>query len=44
MRAIAPKLQALKDKHGDDRMAMSQEMMQLYRDEKSIQWRVVCRF
>ena len=34
MRAIAPKLQALKDKHGDDRMAMSQEMMQLYRDEK----------
>ncbi|MDO4700534.1 MAG: membrane protein insertase YidC [Moraxella sp.] len=34
MRAIAPKLQALKDKHGDDRMAMSQEMMQLYRQEK----------
>lgn len=34
MRAIAPKLQALKDKHGDDRMAMSQEMMQLYREEK----------
>lgn len=34
MRAIAPKLQALKEKHGDDRMAMSQEMMQLYRDEK----------
>ncbi|MFB6348561.1 membrane protein insertase YidC [Moraxella sp. ZJ142] len=34
MRAIAPKLQALKDKHGDDRMAMSQEMMQIYRDEK----------
>lgn len=34
MRAIAPKLQSLKDKHGDDRMAMSQEMMQLYREEK----------
>lgn len=34
MRAIAPKLQALKEKHGDDRMAMSQEMMQLYREEK----------
>ncbi|MCL1623981.1 membrane protein insertase YidC [Moraxella sp. Tifton1] len=34
MRAIAPKLHALKEKHGDDRMAMSQEMMQLYRDEK----------
>lgn len=34
MRAIAPKLEALKQKHGDDRMAMSQAMMQLYRDEK----------
>lgn len=34
MRAIAPKLQELKDKHGDDKMAMSQAMMQLYRDEK----------
>lgn len=34
MRAIAPKLQALKEKHGDDRMAMSQDMMQLYREEK----------
>ena len=34
MRAIAPKMQALKEKHGDDRMAMSQAMMQLYRDEK----------
>ncbi|WP_066804465.1 membrane protein insertase YidC [Moraxella oblonga] len=34
MRAIAPKLEALKEKHGDDRMAMSQAMMQLYRDEK----------
>lgn len=34
MRAIAPKLEALKEKHGDDRMAMSQAMMQLYRDER----------
>lgn len=34
MRAIAPKMQALKEQHGDDRMAMSQAMMQLYRDEK----------
>ncbi len=34
MRALAPKMQALKDKYGDDRMAMSQAMMQLYRDEK----------
>ena len=34
MRAIAPKLEALKEKYGDDCMAMSQAMMQLYRDEK----------
>ncbi len=34
MRAIAPKLEALKEKHGDDRMAMSQAMMALYREEK----------
>lgn len=34
MRMIAPKLEALKEKHGDDRMAMSQAMMALYRDEK----------
>lgn len=34
MRAVAPKMQALKEKHGDDRMAMSQEMMQLYKEEK----------
>ena len=34
MRAIAPKMEALKQKHGDDRMAMSQAMMTLYREEK----------
>lgn len=34
MRAIAPKLQALKDEHGDDRMKMSQEMMNLYKQEQ----------
>ncbi|MDO4897221.1 MAG: membrane protein insertase YidC [Moraxella sp.] len=34
MRAIAPKLEALREKHGDDRMAMSQAMMSLYREEK----------
>ncbi|HFC8517419.1 membrane protein insertase YidC [Neisseria weaveri] len=34
MRAVAPRLQALKEKYGDDRMAMQQAMMQLYRDEK----------
>lgn len=34
MRAIAPKLQALKDEYGDDRMKMSQEMMRLYKEEQ----------
>ncbi|MDO4251458.1 MAG: membrane protein insertase YidC [Moraxella sp.] len=34
MRAISPKMEALREKHGDDRMAMSQAMMQLYKDEK----------
>ena len=34
MRAIAPRLQALKDEFGDDRMRMSQEMMKIYKEEK----------
>ena len=34
MRAIQPKMQALKDKYGDDRQKMSQAMMELYRKEK----------
>ncbi len=34
MRAVAPKLQALKEKHGEDRQAMSQAMMELYKKEK----------
>lgn len=34
MRAIAPKLQALKEEHSDDRMAMSQAMMNIYKEEK----------
>ena len=34
MRAVAPKLEALKKQYGDDRMAMQQAMMQMYRDEK----------
>lgn len=33
MRAIAPRLQALKDEYGDDRMRMSQEMMRIYKEE-----------
>ena len=34
MRAIAPRLAALKEEHGDDRMKMSQEMMAIYKEEK----------
>lgn len=34
MRLIAPKLQALKDEFGDDRMKMSQEMMRIYKEEQ----------
>ena len=34
MRAVAPKLQALKEQHGDDRQKMSQAMMELYKKEK----------
>ncbi|WP_230657051.1 membrane protein insertase YidC [Psychrobacter sp. I-STPA10] len=34
MRALAPRLQALKEEYGDDRMKMSQEMMALYKEEK----------
>ena len=34
MRAVAPKLEALKEKYGDDRQKMSQGMMELYKKEK----------
>ncbi|WP_455232924.1 membrane protein insertase YidC [Geopseudomonas aromaticivorans] len=34
MRAVAPKLQALKEQYGDDRQKMSQGMMELYKKEK----------
>ncbi len=34
MRAVAPRLQALKEQHGDDRMALQQAMMKMYKDEK----------
>jgi YidC/Oxa1 family membrane protein insertase len=33
MRALAPKLEELKAKHGDDRQKQSEEMMRLYRQE-----------
>ncbi|MGO2339378.1 MAG: membrane protein insertase YidC, partial [Psychrobacter sp.] len=32
MRAIGPRLKALKEEHGDDRMKMSQEMMAIYKE------------
>ncbi|HHQ69540.1 MAG TPA: membrane protein insertase YidC [Halothiobacillaceae bacterium] len=34
MRAITPKLKALKDRYGEDRQRLSQEMMKLYQKEK----------
>lgn len=34
MRAVAPKLQALKERYGEDRQKMSQSMMELYKKEK----------
>jgi YidC/Oxa1 family membrane protein insertase len=34
MRAVAPKLAALKEQYGDDRQKMSQAMMELYKKEK----------
>ncbi|MGM8871114.1 membrane protein insertase YidC [Psychrobacter sp. 2Y5] len=34
MRSLAPRLAALKEEHGDDRMKMSQEMMAIYKEEK----------
>lgn len=34
MRAVAPRLQALKDQYGDDRMRLQQEMMAMYKKEK----------
>ena len=34
MKRVQPKMEELKAKHGDDKMALQQAMMQLYRDEK----------
>ena len=34
MRKVAPKMQEIKDKYGDNREKLGQEMMKLYRDEK----------
>ncbi|MBI3188947.1 MAG: membrane protein insertase YidC [Gammaproteobacteria bacterium] len=34
MRKIAPRLQTLKERFGDDRQAMSQAMMKMYKEEK----------
>jgi YidC/Oxa1 family membrane protein insertase len=34
MRKVAPKMQELKEKHGDNREKLGQDMMKLYRDEK----------
>lgn len=43
MRAVAPKLAALKEQHGDDRQKMSQSMMELYKKRRSTRWAAACR-
>ena len=34
MRLLAPKIQSLRERHGDDRMALNKEMMALYKTEQ----------
>jgi YidC/Oxa1 family membrane protein insertase len=34
MKAVAPQLQALKERYGDDKLKMQQEMMEIYKKEK----------
>lgn len=34
MRKLAPRMQQLKERHGDDRQAMQQAMMKMYKEEK----------
>ncbi len=34
MRKVTPKMQAIRERHGDDRMKMNQAMMELYKTEK----------
>ena len=35
MKMLQPEMEELREKYGDDQMAMSQEMMELYKDEKA---------
>lgn len=44
MRNLAPKMQQLKDRFGDDRQKMSQAMMELYKKEKLTQWVVAYHY
>lgn len=45
MRLLQPKLAAMKERIGDDKQRMSQEMMALYKAEKkSTRWVVVCLY
>ena len=43
MRAVSPKMQAIKEQHGDDRQKMSQAMMELYKKEKINPPAAACR-
>ena len=42
MRMLQPKMQEMRERFGDDRQRMSQEMMKLYKEEKSKStWRLL---
>jgi len=43
MRLVAPKLEKLKQQHGNDREQLNRAMMDLYKTEKINRWADVCR-
>lgn len=43
MKKVQPKIQDLQEKYKDDKVKLQQEMMNLYRKEKSIRLQDVCR-
>ena len=44
MRELAPRLQSMKEKFGDDKQKMQQAMMELYKTEKINPLEGACRF
>jgi len=43
MKELQPEMEKLKERAGDDRQAMQQGMMKLYKETRSIRRRAVCR-